>query len=91
MRISEDKLVHLALLAVEDAAEQARPAPIRRTFGLRLALAYLASRQDCERWPFDQFWQWSVHADDNGRRMHIIGSLNGIYRQLGVSAKSRGR
>lgn len=91
MRIDPADLRHVALLALEDAMDRSRHGPVERTFGIRLALAYLASTADCERWPFDEFWRWMVHADLKGRTAHMTGSLNGIYRQLGVRPKTRGR
>ena len=91
MLVAEEKLIHIALLALEEAVEQAREEPVRRTLGLRLALAFLASRRECERWPFDQFWQWLAHEERKGRFAHLVGGLNGIYLQLGISPKSRAR
>ncbi len=91
MRITEEKLQHLALLALEDAADRAMIEPVQRTFGVRLALAYLATTKHCERWPFDAFWRWLPTKNHNGRYANIIASLNGIYRQIGIDPKKRGR
>lgn len=87
MRIEEGKLVELALRAIEDAAKEAMKRPVQRSFGLRLALAYLASRQECERWPFDGFWRYMVHDDPKGRAANVTANLNGIYAQLGLKKR----
>lgn len=88
MRIEKEKLTGLALRTLEEAAAHSRQGPVQRTFGLRLALAYLASTKNCERWPFDGFWQYVAHHDPNGRHANVTANLNGIYEQLGVRRQS---
>ena len=83
MRVADEKLIQFALRALEEAAGAAMLAPVERTFAIRLALAYLASRHSCERWPFDQFWQALPYEQHRGRRASITASLNGIYVQIG--------
>lgn len=84
MQISETRLVNLALRALEEAAAEAVYAPVQRTIGLRLALAYLASHKECERWPFDSFWQALLTVRQKDRSAGVVASLNGIYLQLGI-------
>lgn len=85
--LAEDRLMTLALSALEEAAATSREAPARRSWGLRLALAFLASRgpscESFERWPFDQFWRALVHPRSNGRSGMVTASLNAIYLSLG--------
>lgn len=83
MRVADEKLVYLALRALEDALDEAQNSPVKRTFAIRLALAYLASRSSGARWPFDQFWQWMPHEERKGRFANMTCALNGIYLQVG--------
>lgn len=84
VRIDEKKLIGLALRVLEEAFARSQDAPVARSFAIRLALAYLASTRDCERWPFDGFWRWIISADNKSRAANLTCNLNGIYRQLGV-------
>ena len=84
MRPDDDSLTRLALLALENAMDEARSRPVRRSYGMRLALAYLFSRQDCERWPFDLFWRFLPSEEEKGRVANLSAALNGIYLQIGV-------
>ncbi|MBH9537878.1 hypothetical protein [Novosphingopyxis sp. YJ-S2-01] len=74
----------MALNALEEAVRAAEDRPVRRSWSIRLALAYLASRKDCERWPFTAFWRSLEIKDDKARRVVLNSNLNGIYRQVGV-------
>lgn len=83
MRVSDEVVIELALRTLEDVASKADTQPVKRSFGIRLALAYLASRSDCQRWPFDSFWQWIVWPEPVARRTNVNSALNGIYLQVG--------
>ena len=87
--VSEQRLVRLALDALEEAAAAAHLAPVRRTWGLRLALAYLGSRErqgsPAPRWPFDQFWRCLTDERRQERWANLNAALNAIY--LGVGEK----
>jgi hypothetical protein len=59
-RIDEDHLRKLALEAVEEAAAGSHLAPVHRTRGLALALAWLRHRGAdtvLPLWPFKSFWE----------------------------------
>ena len=85
-RLAEDRLIELALMALEEAAAAAQVAPVRRTWSLRLALAFLASRRRhgsaAPRWPFDHFWRALPHAREQDRWANLNASLNAIYLTL---------
>lgn len=71
-----DALEQILALSAEDC--------VRRTRSIGVCLAYLASRNVAERWPFDEFWKWLVCEDKHVRSGNLNRCLNGIYVQLGV-------
>jgi hypothetical protein len=85
--MSEERLVAFALDALEEAVASAHLAPVRRTWALRLALAYLASRErhgaPAVRWPFDNFWRSLAHQRPQDRWANLNASLNAIYLTVG--------
>jgi hypothetical protein len=83
MRLSEELLTEMALAALEEVAALCRQAPVERSAALRLVLAYLASRQPCDRHFFDAFWRAVITARARDRSAVVEASLNGIYRQVG--------
>ena len=89
MHLAEEDLIRLALQTLEDAATEALASPVQRTNGVRLALAYLASRSDCERWPFDGFWKWLPYEEKQGRAANVTANINGIYEQIGRKRELR--
>lgn len=59
-RLTTEQLRHFALDALEETIAQAELGPVRRTWALRLALAYLASlhpRSWCSGDPYRDFWR----------------------------------
>jgi hypothetical protein len=86
--ITDSRLVGLALDALEEALAAAREQPVGRTWALRLALAFLASRtrqgSRSERWPFDHYWQALEHPRPNDRSASLNAALNAIYLSVGV-------
>src|SRR5690348_7701761 len=85
--LNEQRLVGLALDALEEAAATAHHQPVRRTWALRLALAYLASKerhgQSIPRWPFDHYWRSLIHQRPQDRWSNVNASLNAIYLAVG--------
>lgn len=91
-RFDPERLTTLALLTLEDAADQDRRGPVKRTWGMRLALAWLhgsklAEREDCEA-----FWEELVRirtdqVNDTLANVCRAGDasryLEGIYRSAG--------
>jgi hypothetical protein len=82
-RLSEDRLVTLALTILEELAGAAEPAPIARPPWLRIVLAFLFARSRGDRGFFDNYWSALASIDEIGRQQGLNASLNGIYRQLG--------
>lgn len=82
MRVDPAALRSFALHVLEDTAATGNERP-RRTWSIRLALAYLASHA-ADRSPFDSFC--GALANDNaiGRNATLVASLNAIYRLCGV-------
>ena len=84
----DSALSKLAILAIEDSYCAAAAGPVKRTFGIRLALAFLASRYQCERWPFDWYWQFLPQDEAKGRTANLTGALNAIYRQIKMNKRA---
>ena len=84
LRVDQQRLVTMALMAVEELAARCRHRPQQRTRGIALALAFLAhSARSREQWPYNQLWR-SLHEPDRGIRSARVGAaLNGIYLELG--------
>jgi hypothetical protein len=89
----ESRLISFALRALEEAAAQARQEPVRRTWAVRLALAYLASRtkpgHQAHDWAFDLYWKSLTANRVQERWGKMNAALNGIY--LGVGRKRERR
>ena|SRR5258708_36845138 len=85
--ISEFRLVTIALDALEEAFAAAREQPVRRTWALRLVLAFLASRtrhgSPPDRRPFDNNWRALAHERLQDRTAILNASLNAIYLAVG--------
>jgi hypothetical protein len=85
MGFAPDQLRDKALAAVEEAAEQARPQPIKRTKALGFALAYLWAYAGGDRAPFTWLWRSLVIENDIARSQNVSAALNGIWRALGLA------
>jgi hypothetical protein len=85
--LSEHRLVIIALDALEEAFAAAREQPVKRTWALRLVLAFLASRarhgSSPKRWPFDNYWRALAHERPQDRTAILNASLNAIYLAVG--------
>lgn len=79
---SRARLTALALRALEDAATEARQGPVRRTFGHRLALAWLAHEGIGLPWHYEHFWTTMadpfVTANDLYKSYQRTTTLNGL-------------
>lgn len=77
-----DRLRQFALDALEEALAQAEFAPVRRTWALRLALAYLASLHP-RIWssgePYRDFWRALSLEGRSMRRRSLEQALGIIY------------
>tara|TARA_R110000787_G_scaffold16887_8_gene53504 strand:- start:9617 stop:9925 length:309 start_codon:yes stop_codon:yes gene_type:complete len=82
--VSEDRLVAMALDALEQILALSAEECVSRTRSIAVCLAYLASRDTSERWPFDEFWKWLDCDDKLVRSGNLNRCLNGIYAQLSV-------
>jgi hypothetical protein len=83
----DSRLTSFALRALEDAGAQAYRGPVSRSWGLRLALAYLTSppdegQQACA-WAFEVFWRSMGEQRPQERWGKINAALNGIYLAVG--------
>ena len=91
--LSERRLVTIALDALEEAFAAAREQPVKRTWALRLVLAFLASRtrhgSPPERWPFDNYWQALAHERPQDRTAMLNASINAIYLAVGETRDSQ--
>jgi hypothetical protein len=69
------------LAAVDEAAEQTKDGPVRRSLALRFALAFLANFAD-DRWPFDNFWRAIAAPNERGRWQNANAARNAIRRAI---------
>lgn len=80
--LGPERLHQLALDALEEAVAEAEFRPIRRSWALRLALAYLASL-DPRRWragdPFRDFWHGLSQPGAAMRVRTLESALTTIY------------
>ncbi len=85
--LSDARLITIALDALEEAAAAAHSEPVRRTWALRLVLAFLASRsrhgRAIPRWPFDHFWRCLADERQQDRWGNVNAALNAIYLAVG--------
>jgi hypothetical protein len=79
MRFGMSELRERALAAVDEAAEQTKEGPVRRSLALRFALAFLANFAE-DRWPFDNFWRAVALADEKVRYATAVAARNAIHR-----------
>jgi hypothetical protein len=85
--IADSRLVASALDALEEVAAATHEGPVKRTWALRLVLAYLASRarhgSQPARWPFDHFWRSIATVKQQDRWGNTNAALNAIYLAVG--------
>ncbi len=88
---SRERLTALALRTLDDALALAEHGPVKRTFGHRLALAWLAHEGIGLPWHYDAFWKAMAeeHATQIGeyprymRTRDLTGLLNHWYLSPG--------
>lgn len=83
--LSPERLCIFALDALEEVIAEADFGPVRRTWALRLALAYLASlhpRTWSKSEPYRDFWR-ALSAEG---KMNRVGALNAALRVIYVRA-----
>jgi len=85
IRLGHDRLLLTALLALEEATHECRYGPVRKTFGLRLALGYLWSSCSGDRAPFDAFWRSLEEEGEMWRFDHADRALDDIHGALGIT------
>lgn len=77
----------LALEAVEEAAAEALRAPVHRSRGLAVALAWLLhfgkANAPLPRWPFTNFWDALAVERDHDRQVSVTAAANAIFLALG--------
>ena len=87
-RIGSDRLRHLALEAIEEAAAASHLGPVPRTRGLALALAWLLhygkEGETLPRWPFEAFWRELSTKRTHDRWSGVNAAVNAIYLLLGL-------
>lgn len=92
-RIDPKTLQFLSLMTLEEVAAQAHDEPIRPSWGVRLALAYLYALGVGQKWHHDQFWKAVIGPTVGGgtetistyiRHTHMGTMLDLFYRELGV-------
>jgi hypothetical protein len=84
-RLSDARLVVMALRALEGILLRCERQPIERTEELRLVLALLFSRSRVrpDKWPYDAFWRAVVMPKRTDRWAAASAALNAIYVSVG--------
>lgn len=91
--MSRDRLVFMALVALDEVADRAGTRPIEAGFEVRLLLAFLYAAGNGERWLFDSFWRECRRADEPGwradqsrycRATALRSAWRGIARSVGA-------
>jgi hypothetical protein len=92
---SLERLSALAVAVLEEAAIEARHAPIKRTVAHRLALGWLAYVGISEPWRTEAFWKLLGSADGLDKPQgqycrdgEFARCLNGWRRMAGLPSKS---
>lgn len=97
MRIDRDHLTFKALCALDEAIDECDSGPIKPTFALRFALAYLFAVSDGRRDPYDAFWRevrdtrGSAYSEASRRYVrttYVRTALAGISRGVGIELNS---
>ena len=90
MRFERDHFTFKALCALDEAIDQCNVAPIKPTFALRFALAYLFAVSDGRRDPYDAFWRevsdGNLAAYSEASRRYVRTS----YARTALASISRG-
>ena len=81
---SSESLRDKALLALEEAVQETRHGPARRSLALRFALAYLYASAPKDRRPFDELWKALAAAKSPWSFTMADSALSGLYRKIGV-------
>jgi hypothetical protein len=93
MRFAQSHLIFKALCALDEAVEESRQQPVKPSYALRFALAYLYSvSEKDERSVFDAFWRTIQGAETFGlphdhaytRGTYACTYFQGICRSVGV-------
>ena len=88
-RLTDERLTAMALSALEDVAANCHAQRVPRTRSLAVVLAYLASRAQGRREPYDLFWRGLGTPRDRERWAYVNSALNGIYRAAGIKRDLR--
>jgi hypothetical protein len=87
-RVGLEQLTALALRTIEEATADALKAPVKRTSGHALALAWLLHfvphSPPPERWPFTNFWEALIVERDHDRQAAVTAAANAIHLALGL-------
>ncbi len=91
---SSEMLRDKALLALEEAVQETRYGPVRRSIALRFALAYLYASaprdratpggQPFDRRPFDELWRSLAAEKTPWSHTMADTALSTLYRAIGV-------
>jgi hypothetical protein len=89
MRIARDRLIFLALCALDEIVDQAKHQPVQPSFALRFTLAFLWALSDGkQRATYDGFWRCVTPQKEPHREHRLYydyadGHLRAIARSLG--------
>jgi hypothetical protein len=97
MRVARERLIFLALCALDEIVDQAEGGPVRPTIGLRFALAFLWACSDgTARGCYDGFWRCvTPKKPDEQYRSHSLyhqfagDHLRGITKTLGFDFETK--
>ncbi len=93
MRFDRERLIFKALCALDEIVDECRSGPVKATFAMRFALAYLYTVSNGHRASYDTFWREardpksSAYSDHDRRYLRSTNArtaLTGIARSVGI-------
>lgn len=93
MRFDRERLIFKALCALDEIVDDCHAGPVKPTFAMQFALAYLYAMSNGDRAFYDEFWRetrdpktnsYSDHDRRYLRSTHARTALTGIARSVGI-------
>ena len=90
MRFDRDQLIFKALCAVDEAVDECNHGPLKPTFALRFALAFLFAVSDGDRTSYDEFWREVGDPRERAYSDHDRSYLRSTYARIAMTGIARG-
>jgi hypothetical protein len=89
MRLDRDRLIFLALLVLDEACDECREGPLKPSFSIRLALAFLYAHGSGDKTLFEEFWQEIRREDYSNATATQVAYLRPTYARTKFTAIAR--